>query len=932
MRKHALQQSPFMKTVFVLGIILLSIILIPQCATVDNSISYNQHIRPIFNKKCLPCHGGVKQLGGFSLLFEEEAFAVTKSGKKALVSGSPEQSELYKRIIHHDPNERMPKDGDPLTDNEKELISEWIDQGAEWEEHWSYKLPSKQELPVVESDWPTADLDYFILEALQSMDLEPAIEADKETLVRRASLDLTGLPPSDDLITSYLANDSADAYEQMLDTLLASPHFGERWAAMWLDLARYADSRGYEKDAHRNIWRYRDWLIKALNDDMPFDQFTIEQLAGDLLPQPTVDQLLATAFHRNTMNNDEGGTEDEVFRTNSVIDRLNTTFEIWQGTTIACVQCHSHPYDPIRHEEFYEVMDLFNQTKDRDIVTERPTIYTFSEKSETEITELIDYIQTLDPSLSITQSDLLQDQIKHALFPILMPDHCDGSLNVDFSGSGIATTWVQPPQSVKDKQFHFMFADVDVTDLTHISFAYSTPGDQARIEVRLDSINGPMLSEVNLPQAESNRWDINSFKTIRSETTNHTGKHNLFFHLINRTQQVPEGMMSIGSIELHYQNKHDSSSELNSQKDKLLALRATADRTPIMQALPKDYTRPTHVFERGNYSTLGQQVSASVPDAFVKGDAEEPTDRLSFAQWLVNKNNPLTARVIVNRFWEQIFGTGIIESVEDFGTQSLPASHPELLDHLAVVFMEDNQWSVKQLLKGILMSSTYRQSSKTNAVKQELDPFNRYLSRGARFRLTAEQIRDQALAVSGLLNDSIGGASVMPQQPQGVWQVVYNNQSWQTAEDDLKYRRGLYTYWKRTAPYPSMIAFDTPSREFCMSRRIRTNTPLQALVTLNDPVYLEAAAALAKLMKAAGHGDLEKAISAGYQRALVSEPDEDIVSVLKQLYHESEDEIQLNTATASTSTDLYDTEFILNDPMTVVANAILNLDGFLMKN
>ena len=932
MRKQTLKQSPILKTVFVLGIILLCVIFIPQCATVDNSISYNQHIRPIFNKKCLPCHGGVKQLGGFSLLFEEEAFAVAKSGKKALISGSPDQSELYQRIIHHDPDERMPKDGDPLTDNEKELISEWINQGAEWEEHWSYILPSRQELPSVDSDWPTADLDYFVLDRLQSQDLKPAEEADKETLVRRASLDLTGLPPSQDLITSYLANDAADAYELMLDDLLASPHFGERWASMWLDLARYADSRGYEKDAHRNIWRYRDWLIEALNNDMPFDEFTIEQLAGDLLPEPSVDQLIATAFHRNTMNNDEGGTEDEVFRTNSVIDRVNTTFEIWQGTTISCVQCHSHPYDPIRHEEFYEVMDIFNQTKDRDIVTERPTIYTFSEKSEAEITELIDYIQTLDPAVNITETELLQDQIKQALFPTLIPDLCDGSLNVDFSSNGIVTTWVQPPQSVKEKQFHFMFADVDVTDLSHISFAYSTPGDQARIEVRLDSINGPILSEVNLPKSNSNRWDINSFKTIRSATTSKTGKHDLFFHLINRTQQVPEGMMSIGSIELHYENKENTSTKLKAQKEKLQALRTTADRTPIMQALGKDYARTTHVFERGNYSTLGQQVTASVPDAFVKGNVEEPTDRLTFAKWLVNKNNPLTARVIVNRFWEQIFGTGIIESVEDFGTQSLPASHPELLDHLAIVFMEDNQWSIKQLLKGILMSSTYRQSSKTSAKKQEIDPFNRSLSRGARFRLSAEQIRDQALAVSGLLNDSIGGSSVMPPQPQGIWQVVYNNQSWQTAKDDLKYRRGLYTYWKRTAPYPSMVAFDTPSREFCMSRRIRTNTPLQALVTLNDPVYLEAAAALATIMKDAGQGDLETAISVGYQRALVSKPDADIISVLKELYRQSKEEVQYNTATASTSTDIYDTEFTLEDPMTVVANAILNLDGFLMKN
>ena len=904
-----------------------------QCSSSRDALSYNEHIRPIFNKKCLSCHGGVRQLGDFSLLFESEAFTAAKSGKKAIIKGSPGQSELYKRITHHDPEFRMPKDAPPLSDDEKELIAEWIDQGAEWEDHWAYLPPADNGIPEIDSDWAKEELDHFVYERLVDSDLTPAQEAEKSILVRRLSLDITGLPPDIELVNSFMSDNSDNAYEKLVDGLLASPHYGEKWAAMWLDLARYADSKGYEKDAHRNIWRYRDWVINAFNKDLPFDKFTIEQLAGDLLPQPTRDQLIATAFHRNTMTNDEGGTEDEEFRIAAVIDRINTSFEVWQGTTISCVQCHSHPYDPIRHEEYYEVMDIFNQTADRDLDSEVPRIYSYGPVEEEKIEEILDFIQDLEPDQAINKNASISTQIKQAIFPKLIPEDCDGALNAVFNGQGnIVSNWAQPSQSVKDKKFYFLFENIDLSDLTDISFEYHANGDQSRIEVRLDALDGPLLCSSDFQKSDYGRWDRSAFSSIKVPVKKGGGKHDLFFEIINKSGDIADGMLSVGLIELHYDNKDQIATKVSKYHEELVDLRNEADKTPILKPQHPKFQRTTNLFERGNFATKGIEVTANVPDAFLGGTKDGPTDRLSFARWLVSNENPLTARVMVNRFWERIFGTGIIESLEDFGTQSLPASHPELLDYLALRFMNEHEWSVKSLLKEILMSATYRQSSKVTDEKLNKDPFNRLLSRGARFRLSAEQIRDQALAVSGLFNDSIGGSSVMPPQPDGVWEVVYNNQRWETPNNSLRHRRGLYTYWKRTTPYPSMTTFDTPSREVCVSRRIRTNTPLQALVTMNDPVYLEAAQALAKNMNDEGEGSIEEAIMYGYKKAVVKEPDIETVDILKKLYYQAVNEIETKGMTASIDDNpLAYQDINIDNPMVVVANAILNLDGFMMK-
>lgn len=896
-----------------------------QCGNQRQLISYNQHIRPIFNAKCLSCHGGVKAKGGFSLLFEEEAFADTDSGEPAIVRGNHQKSELYRRLIHHDPEERMPQDADPLTEEEISLIARWIDQGARWEEHWAYLPPQMPAIPNVQSEWVKNDIDPFVLRKLQENGLPPEAEADRNILIRRLGLDLTGLPPAPAEVDAFVNDTSPDAYEKVVDRLLASPHFGERWAAMWLDLARYADSKGYEKDPYRNIWRYRDWVIEAFNRDLPFDRFTIEQLAGDMLPDPSREQLIATAFHRNTMTNTEGGTDDEEFRIAAVIDRLNTTYEVWQATTMSCVQCHSHPYDPFRHEEFYQSYDFFNQTQDGDLDTDVPRLASFPEMEEENLREIIQFVAELEPEKKIDAGARWGAQVRQALFPLLLPILCDDFENVSFRDNSGVTNWIYNLKSIEGKSFRFLFADIDLTGLQEIVYNYKSGGRDARIELRIDDPEGQLIQQHSFLLSEG--WE-----SITLPVEPVSGRHDLFFEIVNTTAKAPDGMIDIRAIELVYENRAVISEEEKAKREELIALFSRkADYTPVMKAKTPEMARPTKVFDRGNWLVQTTPVEGRAPGV-LRRDQAGPSNRLEFAQWLVSADNPLTARVIVNRFWEQLFGQGLVETLEDFGTQSDPPSHPELLDYLALQFMNEHQWSVKGLLKEIVLSAAYRQSSRTSREKQELDPYNRLLSRGARFRLSAEQIRDQALAVSGLLHDTIGGRSVMPPQPEGVWQIVYSGESWQTPKDEMRHRRGLYTYWKRTTPYPSMVAFDSPSREFCVSRRIRTNTPLQALVTLNDPVYLEAAQSLARRMKEAGGADLESCFRAGYKLAVAKEADAETVAVLQTLYEQAEAELQNSPPRAQPIAYREDpNDPQVSDPMTVVANALMNLDAFLTK-
>ncbi|MCB0628833.1 MAG: DUF1553 domain-containing protein [Saprospiraceae bacterium] len=902
-----------------------------QCGPEQPDISYNEHIRPIFNAKCLACHGGVRKNGGFSLLFEEEAFAATESGRPAIVPGDHRKSELFRRLTHADPELRMPLESEPLTDREIDLIARWIDEGAHWEEHWAYRRPELPDIPQTGSDWPRNDIDPFVWNKLQSLGLEPEAEADRPTLIRRLSLDLTGLPPTPEAVDAFINDPSPDAYEKLVVRLLASPRFGEHWAAMWLDLARYADSKGYENDPYRNIWRYRDWVIGAFNSDLPFDQFTIEQLAGDMLPHPTRDQLIATAFHRNTMTNTEGGTDDEEFRIAAVIDRLNTTYEVWQATTMACVQCHSHPYDPIRHEDFYRSFDYFNQTQDGDLDTDVPRLATFPHPEADRVQEIIGFINSLQPASMVDTATDLETQIRQALFPSLLPTQCDDFENVSFRDNGIVSNWIYNLKSIADKEFRFVFKDIELSGLENIVYRYRSEGSDAWIEVRLDRPDGQLISKAQFTANGEDDGDWGG--DLRTAINDQSGRHDLFFEIINTTNKAPDGMVMISNIELEYAGRETPEPKLVAYRKELREIQTQkVDYTAIMKAKIPAMQRQTKLFDRGNWMVQTTPLEGGVPEVMVQ-EGEMPVDRLAFARWLVSRENPLTARVMVNRFWARIFGRGLIETLEDFGTQSDPPTHPELLDYLAVQFMEGHQWRIKSLLKEIVTSATYRQSSRTNSQKLEIDPDYRWLSRGPRFRLSAEQIRDQALAVSGLLSDSIGGPSVMPPQPEGVWQIIYSGEQWRTPKNDMRYRRGLYTYWKRTTPYPSMVAFDSPSREFCVSRRIRTNTPLQALVTLNDPAFLEAARALAVRMRRAGGRDLEACIREGFKSALSKVPDTETIAILRDLHRQAQAEMDSPKQTPAMMITLEEdqNEFELSDPMEVVANAILNLDGFLTK-
>jgi hypothetical protein len=898
-----------------------------SCQPEANQISYNQDIRPILNENCLACHGGIKQQGGFSLLFEEDVYQPTESGKPAIVPGNRGKSELFQRITNHDPELRMPQDADPLTPEQVELIGKWIDQGAKWETHWAFIPPELPEIPKVQSSWVKNNIDAFILEKLDQAALTPQPEADRETLIRRLSLDLIGLPPSPQEVALYLNDNTASAYENLVDRLMESPHFGEKWAALWLDLARYADSKGYEKDPPRTIWRYRDWVINAFNQDMPFDQFTIEQLAGDLLADPKPAQLLATAFNRNSMTNTEGGTEDEEFRVAAVIDRVNTTYEVWQSLTMACVQCHDHPYDPLRQEEYYKTYAFFNQSQDSDLDFDLPLYEHYSEDDQQRVLELIDQIALVKNEPS-KKEGLVQDRIKHALFPTLLPVHVDEFHNVIIYGDGLMSNWSNNVNTQKDKDYYFQFSQVPFDGLEGITLEFSTGGEDVKIKVFQDSIGGNQILEFDLPFTGGLRGaEYQGKNTVQTKTWSLDqklqGEHDLVFHIVNTTGNAPDGITMIRRIRLEYQNENYSLSRLIDLQQKLIEARNKADLTPVMKER-NAFHRTTHVLERGNYLVPGEEVNPGVPSALPDFPQEFQPDRLGLAKWMVSEANPLTGRVLVNRLWEQLFGIGIVETVEDFGTQGAPPSHPELLDYLASRFVDHHQWSVKKVLKEMVMSATYRQSSRFTPEGLEKDPYNRLLSRGPRFRLSAEQIRDQALTVSGLLERKVGGESTMPPQPDGIWNVVYSNHKWETKPED-KYRRGLYTFWRRTTPYPSMVSFDSPSREFCVSRRVRTNTPLQALITLNDPVYLEASVAFAERMVENEPGNIESAIRSGVKLALSKDPDQETLNILMDLYHSANTEIKGELVSVESTSEVE-----LN-AMAVVANAIMNLDEFVTK-
>ncbi len=916
------------------GLLLILSSVLTMCSSKE-PISYNQDIRPVINNQCIACHGGVKKSAGLSFLTREEAMDSTESGLPAIVPGDAKHSELIKRLKHHDLEQRMPLEAKPLPEETIRKFEQWINEGAKWEKHWAFIPPQKDiEVPAVSKDWGKNGIDQFILQKLEIYDLAPEAKAEKAVLLRRLYLDLIGIPPSQQEAEAFLQDERPDAYEKLVDKLLASPHFGERWASMWLDLARYADSKGYEKDLNRNIWQYRDWVIKAFNNDMPFDQFTVEQLAGDLLPQPTEDQLIATAFHRNTMTNDEGGTVNEEFRTAAVIDRVSTTFEVWQGVTMGCVQCHSHPYDPVFHEEFYQFMDYFNNTIDADVYNERPLLFNYEEEDAEKVSELVSWLdERLPAERKVDQNALLHERKEQLLYNadyrrVEAESMHNNHQIIELIPDGQDVVW-----QIQDSTW-IMFEDVDLTDVEAISFRCATPLS-GKIEVKLDSLKGATLGEVTVNTTGS--WDNPMmvkpepalWKNLQTSITKTEGLHDVYY-LFKKHRHTGQHLFHLDWIEYHEKTplKETYDQEFNEKLEELASVKPMS--TPIMGEKSPDRSRITHVFERGNWLVLGKEVSSAVPEIMGELPQGVPNNRLGMAQWLVNKDNPLTARVTVNRFWEQLFGYGLVETMEDFGSQGFAPSHPELLDWLAVQFMEEYDWSIKKLLKTMVMSATYQQASQASPEKIAKDPKNTYLARGPKVRLSSEQIRDQALAASGLLNPDIGGPSIMPPRPD---MSNSNWTDWKTTEGKAQHRRGLYVFWRRTDPYPSMITFDSPVRNVCTSRRIRTNTPLQALTLLNDSVYYVAAEALAERMMENKQNDVDAQLEAGYRMLIFKAPSQEKLLLLKKLYDEAllhYQQVRMLSSTEVVSTK--DTLPAETYAMRLVANALLNLDEVINKN
>lgn len=914
---------PAIKKKYLLLIVLLLLIASAWYFS-DTPVDYNADIKPLLNKKCITCHGGVKKQGGFSLLFQEEAFAPAKSGKKAIVPYHPEESEMIRRLSLTDPEERMPYQHEALTPTEISLLKRWIKQGAPWGKHWAYVPVKAPQIPVINrwyspgngSRWAQKPIDLYIWQSLQSQNLSPSPTADKATLLRRASLDLTGMPPPENLVNQFLSNKQPLEFPTLIDSLLASPHYGEKWSSVWMDLARYADTKGYERDDRRSIWRYRDWLIQSFNNNKPYNVFITEQLAGDLLPNPSTDQLIATAFHRNTLTNDEGGTDNEEFRTAAVIDRVNTTWEALMGTTFACVQCHSHPYDPFKHEEYYQFLAFFNNTRDEDTYAEYPLLREFHGVDSIRFETVQSFLQKNAPQKERAIRFFLTTGQ-----PTINSIAADQLINSALTD----TKWL-----VMRNNSEARLPNSPFSNHTQLIFNYKTWKPGGKLQLRADASNGPLLT--SLPLANTGgKWML-----LQVDIPSLAGNHDCYLQFNNAATRDPletgiqfdwffftdpfpgKGMPGYDSAYTYYRQ---------------LMQPTSVTYTPIMVENPEEFKRKTYVFERGNWLVKGKQVEPNIPAYLGKLPSGEMRNRLALARWITSENNPLTARAIVNRIWEQFFGKGLVETLEDLGTQGAQPSHPELLDYLAWQLVHSYRWDLKKLMREILLSATYQQNSAATQETLAKDPNNKWYARGPRIRLSAEQVRDQALCVSSQLNTKMFGPGVFPYQPEGVWMSPYNGASWKMNQDGDQYRRSVYTYWKRSSPYPSLINFDGPTHEVCTARRIRTNTPLQSLTTLNDSAYVDLCRAFAFSITHQSNTSVATTIQTAYQKILYKPIQPPIQQAMEKLYQQSlayyqknPEKILLITAQHPTHQQASDAAWI------VVINALMNLDEVLTKN
>ena len=913
----------YFKSPYSLSALLITLIAITYFSFFHQpKVDYNADVKPILNQKCISCHGGVKKKGGFSLLFEEEALAATESGKPAIIPGDAKNSEMIKRLYSKDDDERMPYHEAELSESEKEILERWVNQGAHFSTHWAYLPVKKQSVPTggifsLFRKKDGNDIDRFIDEKLNEVGLKRSKEADKETLLRRVSLDLIGMPAPDSIQSAFLSDQSPAAYEKLVDTLLNLPTYGERWTAMWMDLSRYADSKGYERDYIRSIWRYRDWLINAFNNNKPYDQFIIEQLAGDLLPDPSDEQFLATAYHRNTMNNDEGGTDNEEFRTAAIIDRVNTTWETLMGTSFACVQCHSHPYDPFKHEEYYSFMAFFNNSRDEDTYDEYPLLREFRNNSLLQHDSVLNWLQIkADPSVKHFYKTLVKTG-----------QQCINSLTAD-SLQNAALEDTKFLRLRKNSVARIKSVGLEGKQVLYIRFR--SPIDRGKLNFYAGSIDKKPFASTTINKTKEG-WNLIAIPI----NNNFSGRHDIIMQFdspLLKSSNDNGPVFDWFCFAPNFPGEQTKDYDVYYQAFLQLLNNPDAELTPIMMDNPSDLKRNTYVFERGNWLLKTKQVESSIPSIF-NPEKKQFKNRLDLAKWMTDKQNPLTARTMVNRLWEQLFGQGIVETLEDLGSQGATPTHQHLLDHLAYQFMHDDQWSVKKLLKRMVLSATYRQSSVTDQKSKEIDPLNKYYSHAPRVRLSSEQIRDQALSICGVISNKMYGPSVMPYQPEGIWASPYDGRKWEQSKGEDLYRRAIYTYWKRTGPYPTQINFDGTAREVCSSRRIRTNTPLQALNLLNDSTYWDLSVKFANNVMDKKAKSIDECIAKAYKKAVGKLPDASKIKTLKNLYFTTYNKIKNNPGITD---QLITDSCIQKSPtlaaMAVTTNAILNLDEVISKN
>lgn len=949
----------------------------------DAKLDFHRDIRPILSDKCFACHGpDSQQLKGKLRLDQKESiFRTDRKGRPTVVPGKPEESELFHRIITEDETERMPPDhtNKPLTADEKAKLKRWIEEGAEFQAHWAFQTPKRPPVPQVhKADWPRNEIDRFVLSTLEAKGWPVSPEADRTTLIRRLSLDLTGLPPALAEVDAFLQDNSPEAYEKLVDRLLASPHYGEQMAMMWLDLARYADSNGYQADYERFMWRWRDWVIDAFNRNMPFDQFTIEQLAGDLIPDATMEQRIATGFNRNHRINTEGGVIAEEWRIETVIDRVETTALTWMGLTMGCARCHDHKYDPISMKEFYSFFAFFNNVPESGSGVERPVNHPPLMKAprpeeQARLEELRAHLQRSEQRVRELEQQLprlleewlpsytAQVREKETHWHVLKPDSATskgGATLTSLPDGSILASGTNPTFDVYTLMIpvnQTAIAALRLEALMHESLPQGSVGRYPNgnfvlsgIEAELISSEGAAPIPLAFQRAEAEYsqkdWSIDFVLknvprkgwAIDGHVPEVRQPRQAWFHLAE-PRTVPAGAILVVRLKQEALDQHNigrfrlSAAEQTVAEPSIpLAVRLalaleSEQRTEAQKQAITTYFRQHHagplteadraferdrkaftefdekipsvmvmaempqprdcfVLLRGQYDKRGEKVTAQLPAFLPPMPEGQPLNRLGLARWLVHPDHPLTSRVMVNRLWEKFFGQGLVRSSDNFGMQSEYPSHPELLDWLAAEFIQ-SQWNLKALQKQIVMSATYRQTSKVNRDLLEKDPENRWLARGPRFRLPAELIRDQALAISGLLVPKIGGPSVRPYQPEGVWDEtnVYGNlRNYKHDKGEGLYRRGMYTIWKRTAAPPTMLLFDAPSREFCTVRRSRTNTPLQALALLNEITFVETARVLSERMLRDGGATPADRLRHGFRRATCRWPTPEELSILEK--------------------------------------------------